>query len=85
MHTKVKIAGITVEKYDCITHPQQYAEQGVWGDVSPSNTRSRGCGMGDMGMYLPGDNLYKKYNAEQGGMGDVSPRGMYPPNKNLLL
>jgi hypothetical protein len=39
MHTKVKIAGITVEKYDCITHPQQYAEHGVWdggyGDVSP--------------------------------------------------
>ena len=35
MHTKVKMAGITVEKYDCITHPQQYAEQGVWGMYPP--------------------------------------------------
>ena len=35
MHTKVKMAGITVEKYDCITHPQQYAEQGAMYDEIP--------------------------------------------------
>ena len=60
MHTKVKMAGITVEKYDCITHPQQYAEQG-------------GVGWGIWGCISQGMTCTKKYNAEQGVWGMYPP------------
>ena len=50
------MAGITVEKYDWITHPQQYAEQEDMEDVSPA-IRGAG-GMGDVspsrGLWVNG-------------------------------
>ena len=71
MHTKVKMAGITVEKYDCITHPHQYAEQG-------------GVGWGIWGCISQGITCTKSITRSR-GYGGCIPQGDVSPNKNLLL